>query len=181
MGRGAGASYGLKVDKQPEEKLYDLLPGMELTPMNPAAMSMKATAIKPATQVLEELCQKNNWGLPVYQLHSAISPDQRQLFLYKITIPALATQNPNIHPFTPTKLCAAVEEAKVHAAEHTLQTLGLQTEGAADAAAAVASVAFPGYSSSQLKQTLSQDVTFAYESYPAFAVATRHTDGYGVF
>lgn len=52
------------------------------------------------------------------------------------------------HPFTPTKLCAAVDEAKVHAAEHTLQTLGLQTEGAADAscaaAAAVASVAFPG-------------------------------------
>lgn len=52
------------------------------------------------------------------------------------------------HPFTPTKLCAAVDEAKVHAAEHTLQTLGLQTEGATDAscatAAAVASVAFPG-------------------------------------
>ena len=52
------------------------------------------------------------------------------------------------HPFTPAKLCAAVEEAKVHAAEHTLQTLGLQTEGAADTscatAAAVASVAFPG-------------------------------------
>lgn len=47
-------------------------------------------------QVLEELCQKNNWGQPVYQLHSAISPDQRQLFLYKITIPALATQYPNV-------------------------------------------------------------------------------------
>uniref|UniRef100_A0A7N6AGL9 APOBEC1 complementation factor n=1 Tax=Anabas testudineus TaxID=64144 RepID=A0A7N6AGL9_ANATE len=99
-------------------------------------------------QVLEELCQKNNWGQPVYQLHSAIGPDQRQLFLYKITIPALATQYPNVHPFTPAKLCAAVEEAKVHAAEYTLQTLGLQTEGAADTscatAAAVASVAFPG-------------------------------------
>ncbi|XP_023254092.1 APOBEC1 complementation factor-like [Seriola lalandi dorsalis] len=121
---------------------------MELTPMNPAAMSMKATAIKPAPQVLEELCQKNNWGQPVYQLHSAIGPDQRQLFLYKITVPALATQYPNVHPFTPAKLCTAVEEAKIHAAEHTLQTLGLQTEGAADAscatAAAVASVAFPG-------------------------------------
>lgn len=52
------------------------------------------------------------------------------------------------HPFTPSKLCAAVEEAKVHAAEYALQTLGLQTDGAADAgcatAAAVASVAFPG-------------------------------------
>ncbi|TKS89306.1 APOBEC1 complementation factor APOBEC1-stimulating protein [Collichthys lucidus] len=196
MGRG-GTSYSLKADKQAEEKLYDLLPGMELTPMNPAATSLKAATIKPAPQVLEELCQKNNWGQPVYQLHSAISPDQRQLFLYKITIPALATQYPNVHPFTPTKLCAAVDEAKVHAAEHTLQTLGLQTEGAADAscasAAAVASVAFPGYTlspassavASQLKQAVSlgQDLTAytTYEGYPAFAVAARHTDGYGVF
>ncbi|CAN9508832.1 unnamed protein product [Ophioblennius macclurei] len=141
-GGGGGGHYGMKSDKQAEEKLYDLLPGMELTPMNPAAMSLKTAAIKPAPQVLEELCQKNSWGQPVYQLHSAISPDQRQLFLYKITIPALATQYPNVHPFTPTKLCAAVEEAKVHAAEHTLQTLGLQTEGATEAT--VASVAFPG-------------------------------------
>ncbi|XP_034721793.1 APOBEC1 complementation factor-like [Etheostoma cragini] len=138
----AGAPYCLKADKQADEKLYDLLPGMELTPMNPGAMSLKAAAVKPAPQVLEELCQKNNWGQPVYQLHSAISPDQRQLFLYKITIPALATQYPNVHPFTPAKLCTAVEEAKVHAAEHTLQTLGVQTEGAADTGCA--SVAFPG-------------------------------------
>ncbi|XP_077958810.1 APOBEC1 complementation factor isoform X4 [Gasterosteus aculeatus] len=197
IGAGGGASYSLKADKQVEEKLYDLLPGMELTPMNPGAMNLKAAA-KPATQVLEELCQKNNWGQPVYQLHSAIGPDQRQLFLYKITIPALATQYPNVHPFTPAKLCAAVEEAKVHAAEHTLQTLGLQTEVAADAscatAATVASVTFPGYALaspgasavvSQLKQAVSlgQDLTAytTYEGYPAFAVAARHTDGYGVF
>lgn len=53
VGRGGsgGASYSLKADKQVEEKLYDLLPGMELTPMNPAAMSLKAAAIKPAPQV----------------------------------------------------------------------------------------------------------------------------------
>uniref|UniRef100_A0A669BVR6 APOBEC1 complementation factor n=1 Tax=Oreochromis niloticus TaxID=8128 RepID=A0A669BVR6_ORENI len=178
-----------------EEKLYDLLPGMELTPMTP---NLKATAVKPAPQVLEELCQKNNWGQPVYQLHSAIGPDQRQLFLYKITIPALATQYPNVHPFTPAKLCAGVEEAKIHAAEHTLQTLGVQAEGATDAncatAAAVAAVAFPGYTlagpastavASQLKQAVSlgQDLTTytTYDGYPAFAVAARHTDGYGVF
>lgn len=45
-----------------------------------------------------------------------------------------------------------MDEAKVHAAEHTLQTLGLHTEGAdtsaaaaaAAAAAATAAVAFPG-------------------------------------
>lgn len=43
------------------------------------------------------------------------------------------------HPFTPAKLCTSMDEAKLHAAEHTLQILGVQTEGA-DASAA----AFPG-------------------------------------
>uniref|UniRef100_A0A669AYE0 APOBEC1 complementation factor n=1 Tax=Oreochromis niloticus TaxID=8128 RepID=A0A669AYE0_ORENI len=165
-GRGylayAAGSGAVGRDKQQEEKLYDLLPGMELTPMTP---NLKATAVKPAPQVLEELCQKNNWGQPVYQLHSAIGPDQRQLFLYKITIPALATQYPNVHPFTPAKLCAGVEEAKIHAAEHTLQTLGVSVP--------------------KLKQAVSlgQDLTTytTYDGYPAFAVAARHTDGYGVF
>ncbi|XP_029986606.1 APOBEC1 complementation factor, partial [Sphaeramia orbicularis] len=197
-GGGAGASYSLKADKQEAEKLYDLLPGMELTPMTPGPMSMKGAGLKPATQVLEELCQKNSWGPPVYQLHSAIGPDQRQLFLYKVTIPALANQYPNVHPFTPAKLCIAVDEAKVHAAEHTLQTLGVQTEGGAEAGvgvATVASVAFPGYAlanpaaaaavASQLKAaaSLGQDLNAyaAYDGYPAFAVATRHSDGYGVF
>lgn len=50
-GGSSGASYNLKVDKQGEEKLYELLPGMELTPMSTAAMSLKASAIKPAPQV----------------------------------------------------------------------------------------------------------------------------------
>lgn len=53
LGRGgsSGASYNLKVDKQGEEKLYELLPGMELTPMSTAAMNLKAAAIKPSPQV----------------------------------------------------------------------------------------------------------------------------------
>ncbi|XP_053495959.1 APOBEC1 complementation factor isoform X1 [Ictalurus furcatus] len=199
VGRGC-PTYQLKSDKHPEDKLYDLLPGMELTPMNP--VTLKPQGIKHAPQILEDICQKNNWGQPVYQLHSAIGPDQRQLFLYKITIPALANQYPNIHPFTPAKLCAAVDEAKIHAAEHALQTLGLHTEStdtsaaaaaAAAAATAAAAVAFPGYAianttgtvtTSQLKQTVSlgQDLAAyaTYEGYPAFAVTTRG-DAYGVF
>ncbi|KAI5627396.1 APOBEC1 complementation factor, partial [Silurus asotus] len=199
VGRGC-PTYQLKSDKHSEDKLYDLLPGMELTPMNP--VTLKPQGIKHSPQILEDICQKNNWGQPVYQLHSAIGPDQRQLFLYKVTIPALATQYPNIHPFTPAKLCAAVDEAKIHAAEHTLQTLGLHTEGAdtsaaaaaaAAAAVATAAVAFPGYAianttgtvaASQLKQTLTlgQDLAAyaTYEGYPAFAITTRG-DAYGVF
>ncbi|NXM73043.1 A1CF factor, partial [Serilophus lunatus] len=184
---GLGRGYQLK-EKRGEDKLYDLLPGMELTPMN--HVTLKPQGIKLAPQILEEICQKNNWGQPVYQLHSAIGQDQRQLFLYKITIPALASQNPTIHPFTPPKLSAYVDEAKTYAAEYTLQTLGIPLEGAEVPPAAPA---FPGYTianaaatvtATQLKQamTMGQDLATyaAYEAYPAFAVAAR-SDGYAAF
>ncbi|XP_009069644.1 PREDICTED: APOBEC1 complementation factor isoform X1 [Acanthisitta chloris] len=185
---GLGRGYQLKGEKRGEDKLYDLLPGMELTPMN--HVTLKPQGIKLAPQILEEICQKNNWGQPVYQLHSAIGQDQRQLFLYKITIPALASQNPAIHPFTPPKLSAYIDEAKTYAAEYTLQTLGIPMEGAEVPPAAPA---FPGYTianaaatvtATQLKQavTMGQDLATyaAYEAYPAFAVAAR-SDGYGAF
>uniref|UniRef100_A0A8C4RM11 APOBEC1 complementation factor n=1 Tax=Erpetoichthys calabaricus TaxID=27687 RepID=A0A8C4RM11_ERPCA len=190
VGRGY-VGYHLK-DKRGEDKLYDLLPGMELTPMN--SVTIKPPSIKHAPQILEDICQKNNWGQPVYQLHSAIGPDQRQLFLYKIAIPALASQYPNIHPFTPAKLCTSVDDAKIIAAENVLQILGLHTESAETASApAFTGISFPGYTiantaatvtAGQLKQavTLGQDVAAyaTYEAYPAFALATRG-DGYGVF
>ncbi|XP_066475463.1 APOBEC1 complementation factor isoform X1 [Tiliqua scincoides] len=184
---GLGRGYQLKGEKRGEEKLYDLLPGMELTPMN--HVSLKPQGIKLAPQILEEICQKNTWGQPVYQLHSALGQDQRQLFLYKITIPALASQNPTMHPFTPPKLSAYIDEAKTYAAEYTLQTLGISTEVTETPNA---TATFPGYianaaatvAATQLKQavTIGQDLaTYAtYEAYPAFAVAAR-SDGYGAF
>ncbi|XP_049614625.1 APOBEC1 complementation factor isoform X7 [Syngnathus scovelli] len=184
-GSAGGSCREGAAPKRADDKLYDLLPGMELTPMTPAAVGLKAAALKPAPQVLEELCEKNSWGAPVYQLHSAIGPDQRQLFLYKVTVPALATQNPNMLPFTPSKLSAAVDEAKAHAAEHTLHTLGLAAEGPD---AALTTVAFPGYAlAAQAPGGVKQDgvagvaAYAAYEAYPAFAVAARHGDAYGVF
>ena len=48
LGRGVSA-YPLKVDKRPEDKLYDLLPGMELTPLSGGGL--KPQAIKHAPQV----------------------------------------------------------------------------------------------------------------------------------
>ncbi|XP_078422048.1 APOBEC1 complementation factor isoform X5 [Cetorhinus maximus] len=199
--------YHVKADKRQEEKLYDLLPGMELTPTNP--VTLKPQGMKHPSQILEDICQKNSWGQPVYQLHSAIGPDQRQLFVYKITIPALANQYTNIQPFTPPKLCTAVEEAKSYAAEHVLQILGLHAEGTEPPAAAAftgrplsmpvsylassTDLPFPCYATgytlagaaaTQLKQAvaLGQDLaTYAtYEGYPAFAVPTRG-DTYGAF
>ncbi|KAM5142341.1 APOBEC1 complementation factor isoform 2-T2 [Mantella aurantiaca] len=185
LGRGC-FGYQMKGDKRGDEKLYDILPGMELTPMS--AIALKPQAIKPAPQVLEEICQKNNWGQPVYQLHSAIGQDQRQLFLYKISIPVLASQNPAIHPFTPQKLCISVDEAKNYAAEFTLQTLGIQTETAEPPATfagyAIASSPAAVAAAAQLKQAvaLGQDLTAyaTYEAYPTFAVAARG-DAYGTF
>lgn len=184
LGRGY-AGFQMKGDKRADDKLYDILPGMELTPMTTVAL--KPQGIKLGPQILEEICQKNNWGQPVYQLHSAIGPDQRQLFLYKVTIPALASQNPTIHPFTPPKLCISVDEAKTYAADYTLQTLGIPTETAEHP------TAFAGYTiantpaavaATQLKQAvaLGQDIAAyaTYEAYPAFAVAARG-DGYGAF
>ncbi|XP_051883721.1 APOBEC1 complementation factor isoform X5 [Pristis pectinata] len=202
--------YHVKTDKRQEEKLYDLLPGMELTPTNP--VTLKPQGMKHPSQVLEDVCQKNSWGQPVYQLHSAIGPDQRQLFVYKITIPALANQYTNIQPFTPPKLCTGVEEAKSYAAEHVLQILGLQTEATEPPTAAFTGrplcmpvsylasstdLPFPCYAAgyalsgtaatlaaTQLKQAvaLGQDLaTYAtYDGYPAFAVPTRG-DTYGAF
>ncbi|XP_062927671.1 APOBEC1 complementation factor isoform X2 [Mobula hypostoma] len=209
IGRGY-AGYHVKMDKRQEEKLYDLLPGMELTPTNP--VTLKPQGIKHPSQVLEDICQKNSWGQPVYQLHSAIGPDQRQLFVYKITIPALANQFTNIQPFTPPKLCTAVEEAKSYAAEHVLQILGLQLEGTEPPNAAFTGrplcmpvsylasstdLPFPCYAAgyalsgaasalaaTQLKQAvaLGQDLaTYAtYDGYPTFAVPPRG-DTYGAF
>ncbi|XP_072279340.1 APOBEC1 complementation factor isoform X2 [Pyxicephalus adspersus] len=185
LGRGC-FGYQMKGDKRGDEKLYDILPGMEITPMSTVAL--KPQAMKPAPQVLEEICQKNNWGQPVYQLHSAIGQDQRQLFLYKITIPVLASQNPAIHPFTPPKLCISVDEAKNYAAEFTLQTLGIPSETAEAPAAfagyAIASSPAAVAAATQLKQAvaLGQDLAAyaTYEAYPAFAVAARG-DAYGTF
>ncbi|XP_059803415.1 APOBEC1 complementation factor isoform X2 [Hypanus sabinus] len=209
IGRGY-AGYHVKMDKRQEEKLYDLLPGMELTPTNP--VTLKPQGIKHPSQVLEDICQKNSWGQPVYQLHSAIGPDQRQLFVYKITIPALANQYTNIQPFTPPKLCTAVEEAKSYAAEHVLQILGLQIEGTeppnaaftgrplcmpASYLASSTDLPFPCYAAgyalsgpasalaaTQLKQAvaLGQDLATytTYDGYPAFAVPPRG-DTYGAF
>lgn len=51
------------------------------------------------------------------------------------------------HAFTPPKLSAYVDEAKTYAAEYTLQTLGIPTDGVdapTTAAAAASAAAFPG-------------------------------------
>ena len=38
----------------------------------------------PPPQILEEICQKNSWGQPLYTLHSTTNPGEDPLFLYKV-------------------------------------------------------------------------------------------------
>ncbi|KAK6191265.1 hypothetical protein SNE40_002998 [Patella caerulea] len=131
--RGAGGTRGYMPSnvragyrRYPVEgRLIDILPGMELTPTNP--VTLKPQSVKSPVQILEDLCGKNGWGSPIYQLHSAVQRDS-QFFLYKVTIPALASQNPA--PFQPNKLCPTVEEAKIFAAEYVLTQLGIPFESA---------------------------------------------------
>nr|XP_006818851.1 PREDICTED: APOBEC1 complementation factor isoform X4 [Saccoglossus kowalevskii] len=126
MGRGYGRGFYDK--KNPvEPRLYDIVPGMELTPTNP--LTLKPSAIKSATQYLEEICNKNNWGNPVYTLHSTRGHENVQLFLYKVSVPALANHFPN--SFQPNKLCPSVDEAKSYAAEYVLIQLGVPLDGSA--------------------------------------------------
>ena len=55
-------------------------------------------AQKSSESILEEICQRQMWGSPTYQLHTTTSPDNRPLFLYKVSIPALASLFPQ-QPF----------------------------------------------------------------------------------
>ncbi|KAL3842384.1 hypothetical protein ACJMK2_020404 [Sinanodonta woodiana] len=78
-------------------------------------------------QILEEVCQRNGWGVPSYQLHSTITTDgsgDMQLFLFKVTIPAMPST-----PFQPNKLSKSIDEAKIIAAEYTLTQLGIPLDG----------------------------------------------------
>ena len=81
----------------------------------------------PMLQMLEEICQKNGWGSPIYSLHSSTNttpcgePDT--LFLYKATIVGVGMT------YIPSRLCRNLAEAREIAAEYALVQLGYPMEG----------------------------------------------------
>ncbi|XP_076808642.1 putative RNA-binding protein 46 isoform X3 [Clavelina lepadiformis] len=79
--------------------------------------------------ILDDICQRYMWGSPSYQLLTTTGPDSRPLFLYKVSIPALANLFPHQPYFQPNKLCLSAEEAKSFAAEYALSQLALQADG----------------------------------------------------
>ena len=68
-------------------------------------------------QFLDEMCTKNGWGAPIYNLHTISSG--AGLFFYDVSIPAIGVT------YKLTKLSPNVDEAQRFAAEHCLMQLGL--------------------------------------------------------
>lgn len=94
-------------------------------------------------EVLEELCRKNGWGSPVYQLMSSVSSAGFPLFMYKVTLPHYSHIG---NLMQPNRLCRNIDEAKICAAEFILCQLGyFTTEPGSDAAYYALPV--PGYPS----------------------------------
>lgn len=83
---GLGRGYHLKGDKRGEEKLYDLLPGMELTPMNHVTLKPQGIKLAPQVRAPERaslsqgLCWENGPLVesalgPGKQIHPCVSKD----------------------------------------------------------------------------------------------------------
>uniref|UniRef100_H2Y5I5 APOBEC1 complementation factor n=1 Tax=Ciona savignyi TaxID=51511 RepID=H2Y5I5_CIOSA len=125
LGYSAGkATYGRYYSKNNQERPAE---GLELITQQPTVIN--GQVIPASDVVLEEICQRHMWGNPTYQLLTTAGPDSRQLFLYKVSIPALASIFPQQPYFQPNKLCVTVEEAKSYAAEYVLSQLALQPDG----------------------------------------------------
>ena len=63
--------------------LYTLPFFLSLLSLLPGSPSHSTTPHSPP-QILEEICQKNSWGQPLYTLHSTTNPGEDPLFLYKV-------------------------------------------------------------------------------------------------
>ena len=106
--------------------MYEVIPGVELSPAPHPQSAAAAIPLKPhktTVQILEEICQKNNWGIAIYSLNATSPAAECNLLQYKVTVPALGTT------YIPSKFSRSVEEAKCVAAEYSLVQLGYPMEG----------------------------------------------------
>ena len=109
-----------------QDSLYEMIPGVELSPApppQPAPAAIPLKAAKTTVQILEEICQKNNWGSPIYTLNATSPTAEGSVLQYKVTVPALGTT------YIPSKFSRTIEEAKCVAAEYSLIQLGYPMEG----------------------------------------------------
>lgn len=118
--------------------------------------SSSPAIVKPTlstVQALEEVCQRNNWGQPLYSLHS--TGGDSPLYHYKVTISSLGTA------YLPSKLSHSVDEAKLIAAECALIQLGYPLEASGHSALV------PGHSNPQMSDSAAFQASYiAYQSAP---------------
>ncbi|KAL5267218.1 hypothetical protein ACHWQZ_G004308 [Mnemiopsis leidyi] len=107
------------------ERMFDLIPGMELTPAAPAYTLKPPESAKSPIQVLQDVASKNNWGIPKYELFSVKVQDWPSLlYLYKVSFANLPG-----YQSVPNKICKTPEEAETYAAEYTLQQMNCNLDG----------------------------------------------------
>ncbi|KAM4807686.1 putative RNA-binding protein 46 [Rhinophrynus dorsalis] len=104
---------------EPERCTYPFFPETKLTPIN--MYSLKFSNFYSAVMHLEYFCNRNNWAPPEYYLYSTTSKDGKILLVYKVVVPAIASNTRGY--FMPDKLCTTVEDAKELAAQFTLLNL----------------------------------------------------------
>ena len=72
---------------------------------------------------MEDICQKSNWGQPIFTLYSITANNNDRLYLYQVMVPGLSMI------YIPTKPTHNIQEAKIIAADYSLAELGYPMEG----------------------------------------------------
>jgi len=97
------------------------------------ALPHHVTTYRPAPDILQDVCQNNNWGEPVYSLltsgeeGNSGTPPGEKLYLYKVTIPNFPLPHPS-NVFQSINWKTNPEDAKLESAQVVLACLRISPE-----------------------------------------------------
>lgn len=106
----------------------------------PRQGNTRSTRCQRTIQVLTDVCERQGWGVPQFQLVTVMSSEcnpvdssepQMPLYFFKVTLPNVSPAMYNT--ITPNKFCRTIEEAREYAAEYTLHHLLLRLDMATPA------------------------------------------------
>jgi len=81
------------------------------------------TTYRPAPDLLQEICQNNHWGDPIYQIQTSAEDTTGEIcYLYKVTIPNFPVPAPN-NLFQSCNWKPTKDDAKIEAAQFILACL----------------------------------------------------------
>ncbi|KRX24019.1 APOBEC1 complementation factor, partial [Trichinella nelsoni] len=103
-----------------------LMPAATLPSVVPSVCSPNLLVLRGGfSQMLEEYCRQNNWGMPRYHLVSSGSSDgndENTLYAYRVEVPSLL---PTYGSFLPREMVSERQEAQELAARFVLSQLGI--------------------------------------------------------